>query len=605
MASAAQLNAAASIINGQGLTTNPNVVAQISTFQSQATLALLANCFATAGIDSNVGNVVIPLLDSIASNISQGQFLIDVYPSNISPVVTSGASISYHGGSLASASGTILAQAQGPFAYGMSGFANTFSIAQGYASSVFDTVSSLTMLNGKTYGKSGLGYSGITDLVTGGIGSESALLANVISGWGTMYDITNINLISDPYVFGQNILNQGLGKYGNLTAQIAATGLSTSDMTYIPPNTTVTAPTASTLTINSTAGSFSVPTVANVTTTTAVTGNNPAVIDAIYQSVTGANLQAIISATGYTSTTAQINSLADFLTFDNIVDPTTLAKLNSLGINNFTDFAAYLNSRTGKQTYSTWSSLADFLTSVSSPTLAYTTTTSSTPVLNSTTASTLLAQTGTGTGPFNNPIMTDYLGATSGALYTQCFETINSSYNSLIPPVYTAMKNLAQSVIDVYNGYEANIAANVGNTVYTGEIVSNITNLTTVLNSISQTTAFVESQTAYYKMLNKLSAEVANLTKAGVIFTSGPAQNLMGFGLNIGSTGGTDNSGIEANSIIANLITNDVHGDTIRAAISESINSTVTSKNNPNPRLVLIQAEKQNIPISTYISQNK
>ena len=58
MASALQLTAAATLINGYGITTNPRVLSQIGQFQSQPTIALMSNIFTNASnLDSNIANV--------------------------------------------------------------------------------------------------------------------------------------------------------------------------------------------------------------------------------------------------------------------------------------------------------------------------------------------------------------------------------------------------------------------------------------------------------------------------------------------------------------------------------------------------------------------
>ena len=52
-------------------------------------------------------------------------------------------------------------------------------------------------------------------------------------------------------------------------------------------------------------------------------------------------------------------------------------------------------------------------------------------------------------------------------------------------------------------------------------------------------------------------------------------------------------------------------GDTIRAAIAEQINTQLFSAqgiiihNDPNPAGMIYQAQQQNIPLTTYISQNQ
>jgi len=59
------------------------------------------------------------------------------------------------------------------------------------------------------------------------------------------------------------------------------------------------------------------------------------------------------------------------------------------------------------------------------------------------------------------------------------------------------------------------------------------------------------------------------------------------------------------------LITSDSAGDTLRSAVAENINSSIaqsrgiTATNDPGPQLAIVQAQTQNIPLSTYITQNQ
>lgn len=614
MATAAALNAAATIISGHGLAVNANLLSSITTYQSKSGYTILSTIYSNANTYGNVANVIVPVLDTIGANATQAQFLIDIYPSNISPVTLQGATVNHRFGSnLISASGTILNQAQGAFAYGMAGFANVISITQGYASSAFDTIASISMLRTKTYGTSGLGYTGLSDLVTGGIGNNAALLGEVISGWGTMYNITNINLITDPYVFGQNLLDQGFGSYGSLANNLAATGLDVVDITRVPSSGTSVTQTASTLTSQTIVGAVDLPTVANVVTITTVTGNSPGVVVGVYQTVTGANLAAIVAGTGF-STNSNIQTLADLLDFNKVVNPSLLSQLNSIGITNFTQFTDYLNARVGQSTFTTWGKLADFLTTVAIPTLTHTTTTSSTPVLLSSTISTFSSTLPSGSGPFGNPIMVDFLGAVSGTPYNTNYGIINGSYNALIPTVYSALQAVNLAVSQVNAGYLASAPGDDANCVVQDSdvtsLISAVSGVDSAMNALSGTTLSA-CQTAYYQTLNSLTTEVINLGKAGAVFGSAPASITSSFGQRIGNLGASDASGLGVDTFIANLITDDAYGDTIQAVIAETNNTGtlgqagITLKNDPNPRNALSEAKTQNISLSTYLSQNK
>ena len=617
MATAAALNALGTVINGQGFAVNPAMTANISTFQSQTNFTLLTTIYANANTYGNVANVVVPILNTLGSTATQAQFLLDIYPSNITPA--SSASVAYRFGNHPSASGTIQNQANGPFDHGITGFANVFIFAQAFASSSVDSSGSLYMLKDKTYGQSGLGYNGITDLITGGIGNPAQLLGNTVAGWGTMYNITNINLIADPYVFGQNILDHGFGTYGNLDAKLTATGLDTTDITRVPATKTTTTSQTSTLTTQTSVGAVELPTITNVTVTNTVTANSPDVVLEVYKTITGTDLSAIISATGFDTTGTTITTLADLLDFKRAIDVALQPALAQLGITDFATFTQFLNSRVGQGAFSNWSAMSKFLTTVSVPQLPYITTTASSPVLNPSAVAAIQNLNGSGTGPFNNPIMVDMLGACSGTPYTTYWPIINGLFNSF-PTVYAALQTLNSAVTHTNQYYVSTIQPDTSippddpngsdGIVDASGVIAAVAGVDTAMNNLSGT-AVHTCQTAYYIMLNHVTTEVSNLAKAGVVFNTGPARLLQGFGQRVPSLGGPDPMAIGTDTFIANVITNDAAGDTIRAAMSEFTNTNVlgksgiTLKNDPNPIQAISQSRAQNISLSTYLSQNK
>jgi hypothetical protein len=616
MATAAQLNATSTIVNGHGLAVNANLLSAISTFQNQPAFTLISTIYANANTYANVAAEAVPVLNTLGAAASQGHFLLDRYPTSVSPVSSVGVLTRF--GNIPSVSATIRNQALAPFSSGYAGFANVVTTAQSYAISAVDTIGSIYILENKTYGQSGLSYSGLTDLVTGGIGNQSYLLGNTVAGWGTMYNITNINLITDPYVFGQNLLNQGLGSYGSLSDKLTATGLDVEDITKVPATATTITQESTTVTTQTLVGEVEFPTVSNVSVTNTVTGNSPATVIAIYKTITGDDLKSIISATGFISTGTQITTLADLLDFNKAINASLIPRLNAIGIHNFTEFGTYLNSRVGQGAFTSWSKLGSFLTTVEVPITPNITTTASSKVLLSTTISTLRNLVGAGSGPFGNPVMLDYFGAVSGTPYVAKFQILNSYYSLLIGPVYTALQAVNAAVLAANTLFtstempETSPGAGDGSsgTVDVSGIITAVAAVSSAMNAITNPT-LATCQTAYLAMLAKMSDEVSRLAKANVVFGSASSQLILSLGQRIGNLGAKDPSGLGTDLLFANLITNDVYGDTIRAVIAETNNvqilgkGGVTMNNDPNPRLAISQSQAQNISLTTYLSQNK
>lgn len=668
MATAIALNATSSIINSTGLGASPALLANISAYQTNSALASFANCYINSGISPSQTANIVSQLNTIGSTITSGHFLLDLYPGNVTP--TSSASItawtantsiatgsfishlgkiytttgnvfgaSFNGNvikncTLTGVSGIVKKQAQLPFDSGYSGFANIYQRSQGYAQQVFDTVSSISMLRNTTYAQTGVGFAGPTDLVTNGIGTTAVLLANVVANWGTMYDINNITQIGDPYVFGQNILNQNLGYLNALADQLTNVGLDITNLPDVPAVKTTTIQEEVMTTVSSFVGEIEFPTLKETTITEAVTGNSPTVVLNIYKTVTGGNLAAAVTATGITTSTgnaSQLLTLADYLDLNKVVPANLYSALNALGIYTFTELGQYLGKKLGQARFRSWAEMSRFLLTLETPTLSYLTANSASNILYSSTVTTLTNAFGTGSGALGNPVMVDYLGACAGDPYTNKFYVINSNYNTLANQagITTSLASLDRAIIDYNNAYNAYLASEIPESSEgAGDgtppnpllllpfsiITSNVTTVNSALSSLPTTGTLAEAtsvcNTGWYTMLDRVAVEVANLNRAGVVFTSGTTLGLLGFAENIGQTA-SDKTQVEGYQFFANIITNNAAGDSIRAVVAETLNTRalngvgVNIYNNPDPRLKIYQSQAQNVSLTTYLSQNK
>lgn len=613
MATPTQLNASHTIISGNGLAVSPSLISSITLFDSNSPMVTLANIFsivnmANANVKSNISNSVA----NIGVGVTNNAWLLDLYPSNVTPACS--ANIVYYGniygGNVYAArfSETIQNQALAPFSYGMSGFANVYGTVFGYINSAFDIVASANLAQNKTYSQTGIGSTGPHDVVTMGVGNTAPLLSNVVSNFGTMYDITQISNLGDPYIFGQNLLNQGLGIYGNLSTQLSNVGLNITNLSAIPQNSSTSSQQIGTIPSQTPIGQIDLPFQQTVTATTVVSGNSTDVILSIYKSVTGADLDAIIAATQIvTPINSPINTLADFLVLKNVISPSNFSQLQSLSVVDFTSFGPYLRSKVGKGQYTSWSDLSDFLKSLEIPNLNYTASNSSTTVLSNSTINAIKSTYGVGSGPFGNPIVVDLLGAVNGYKYIADFSTLNNNYATIASSInLSTLVTQLQSNILTYVNYPGGM----GNANVLSNINSGVTSINSALNSIPVSTTATNCNNAFYDMLSQLQHEVTNLSRASVVFNSGTVLGLNNFAGRIGDTA-SDKVQFETYQFFANLITNDVYGDTIRSVIAESINTSLTQAkgfnvtNNPNPTLVIYQSQAQNIPLSAYISQNQ
>jgi hypothetical protein len=599
MATALALNAISTIVNGQGLAPNATMLQQVSTFQAHTPIVQLANLFAYIQTDANAAANLMPVLSNIGAS-SPNRWILDLCPADTLIYITNRPLVygNISGTYKPRLSTTINNQITGPFSGGLSTFANVYTTVSSYAISSFDTVASAFMLSSKTYADSGIGFNGPSDLATGGIGNTGPVIAAAVSNWGTMYDIKNIATAGDTYVFGKNLLGQKLGSYGNLSNQLTSVGLDVTDLTTIPTSTSTTSQVASSTTSKSVIGQVELPSLSTVTTTTVVTGSSPAVVHNIYANVTGSELSAIVSATNFTGNTANIKNLNDFLDINRVVPANVVPVLASLGANTFAAFGQLVHNKIGQGNFKSWAELAAFLSSIVVPSLNNTTTTSSTPLLNNVSALTNGVK---GSGQFQNLIISDMLGTMGGGRYLTTLTTLNTYYNSVVTAAVTsAMVNLVASV----NQFMANSAAGDANAV-----VANVTSVTSALNSIPVSANLSLCQTAYTTLWANVQTEITALKSAGVEY-SGSATALNSFAQNFPSTA-ADKDKLQTYQFFANLITNDAAGDTLRAAVAETINTQllgskgISLNNNADPNSAISNAAKQNVSLTTYLSQNK
>jgi hypothetical protein len=660
MATALAINSYKTITSGQGLSVSANLAAAISTFQSHQPIQLIANIFSTATNSGNAAGNLLSTLTSTSSGVGAGvtnnNWLIDFYAPNVTPInsgniytfaelitpiydpnpahwttdpetgFTNQPIIGYNHDpivSTASFSRTLNIQAHLPFDHGMQGFANVFQTAHGFAVSNFDLVSSVHLLKNKSYGQSGIGYTGALDLVTGGINTHGGVLGDVVKNWGTIYDVTNINSFADVYVFGQNLLNHGFGYLGGLDQALVAAGLNLNNLSAVPQPVTTTSYVDTTSSYNSYVGQIDLPNIKVQTTTTTVTGSSAEVLKQIYSTITGANLAAIVSATGFVAETGtSITSLADFLDYEKTVSTDNKAKLAALKIYDFAGLSSYLQSKIGKSHFRTWADIKTYLDKLEVPSLPYLSAAvnSGTPLLSSSTVTAMNNITGNGEGPFTNPIITDYLGAVSGMPYTTVFNTLNDNYNIVAPASLASTLHTLDSAVSTYvtdyTNYLGTFANVDGVGTYTGTepslgpVQTAISSVNSALQSVPASAKCADCQRMYFQSMSHLASEVANLHKASVVFNAGYPQGLGGFAQQLPSTA-ADKDQQQTYQFFANLVTNDLAGDYVRAAISEHINlelmtgQGLTPSNDPNPSGMVYQAQQQNIPLTTYISQNK
>lgn len=632
MASALQLNAQATIINGLGLSASPDLTTTITSYQNLASVKLVKEIFTAA----NTGPTTLyAVLAGIGTGVTAPAFLIDFYPSG-NTVVSSG-NVSYYGNiavpvyvgggetpildhydytgqaGTASVSNTVLVQAGLPFANGLAGFANVYMTSYSAANQSFETISSINILKDKTYSQSGIGFTGPVALATGGIGANGALLADVVAGWGTMYDIKHLSNFADPYVFGQNLLKQGLGKY-KLTTLFLEAGLNLGDLSNPPSSTTISYHQSNTATATTYVGAVELPITENVTISTPVTASSPDVMHSIYKKVTAADLTSIVSSTKFTALdgiASGLTTLDDYLTLSKVIDNTLLTRLSAIGVTDFSTLGTYFHKILGQATFESWASMAKFLRSIEVPILSSNIAPgATTTVLTANTIATLNSNSVTGSGSVGHATVKDFLGACAGIPYTAGFRTIVTNYAGVPITGLVSALTILKSAVTTYISTGPTVSEGGSTWPEPSGISSAVSSVNAVLTSFPNSASFYSSSISYNNMIVQLATEVANLTKGNVIFGVGETSTLKNLAEQIG-TMASDKTQFEAYQFFSNIITKDSNGDAIRSAIAESINSTILQgagiqiSNDPQPAQAIQRADSLGVPLSTYLSQNK
>jgi hypothetical protein len=247
--------------------------------------------------------------------------------------------------------------------------------------------------------------------------------------------------------------------------------------------------------------------------------------------------------------------------------------------------------------------------------LQHTSTAPGQSVLTASSVSTLTAQTGSGTGPFNNPTMEDMFGTVAGIPYTETFNYIISKYPDVSQHVEKALSAVDSAVTYYLTHYTYTTSTDAEGgttTVLTPPSLAPVTQAVAqfndVLNALPKSSLLLEVQQKYNALCTHLTTEVTNLHLAGIVFNSGTGDILKQFSRSIVRYASDDDT-IKSKSVISNLVTDNAAGDVIRSAVAEQYNRQLLSSvgiethSDPQPGLSAAMAKAQNMPIADYMKR--
>jgi hypothetical protein len=559
------LNTATAIYSGLGLGFSANLTRAVQNYANLTTVKISTLTYTTANSipNSNIGNLVA----NIAAG-TNGSWLVNTYPSYLARPQGM-----YNTGDFANA---VIRQGQSAFTGNLGGFAINFNTCVAYINQVSNYVSTYTLLANKTYQSSGPGIRNQADLATNGLGAVAGTVAKILINMGTMFTPVKLDLLGDPYQFGKNLLAQGLGSYGNLSQKLAALGLNIYDLTTVPSG---------------------------------VTGSSEAALLEVYKSITGADLDKIIQATGYVTVAAdRVRTLADVLILSTVADAPSISVLGAQSVTSIKSLGQYLAVRLPNATFTSCATLSSFMSQISVPVLPYVDkiTTANTTIISSNVKAKVSNLIYGSSGPLGDLLIQDMLGSAAGLPYTAKIANVTATYsgvaNTLDPllnnlnNLYTAVTNYAGN-LDGWDSVNNNVAA----------VTAAITSLSTGAYGIRFKAIQAEYDACavnYLNEINNLALANIKLTNPTVLPTS---VETLASGI---ADYAKDPQHIGLKDFFSNIATNDASGDLVRATMAESINAQLFASygidmdNTVNPVLVKMDAARSGLSLSDYLKRN-
>jgi len=291
----------------------------------------------------------------------------------------------------------------------------------------------------------------------------------------------------------------------------------------------------------------------------------PAVVMAALENVTGDDLKKLISQTGVTLV-KDPTTAADLLDPNYVMPPGAVAMLGlrpgSHGLldlgNSLTNLGVQGdNAKIGAYVESLKVKATAFLDQVKE-------------LVPQSVKDTLGPMTGTRSGLFGNPTMSEMIGTAAGATHKDSFDKINTTLSSILnSPVGQQLYKTAQALVTA---------------IFTTGVTTQYTDFQTAVTNFNSTaasnsdlkTAVTTAQTALTDSQSHLAKEVSNLSLAGINLASLPAApsgvgSIMNMAHKLHDYG-VDKQQIGHNELFSGLATNDLTGDAIIASLQEGKN---------------------------------
>lgn len=425
----------------------------------------------------------------------------------------------------------IVFQANKIFSNGVSGLTSILPAAHSFCENSFNVLGSFKAIGDANFEDFGLTIENYNDVVTNGVGSQYINLAGGITSqsfrsmmrqvgnFGTMFDISRLDMLDDPRVLCQNLLNQG---FYLIVDALANKGIDPAEL---------------------------------------FDTDKKLVLESL-KSINGKNLSSIVSITNFSSH-HPLFSLADVLDASRIFDSAALAAAGG----SLKELSRRLSNIGGN--FDSFKDLSDTYLSIESVNLPNLTSLSS--VGPQSIFGNSFPELGSGVGQFDNPTVYDLLGSASRSKYISKINQLISIHSQIIST--TAGQALIESIVAAGSD-----PTSVNSAVAIIGARDNLLNSQPVQNINQEYQAIFDGM--FNDLLTE--RRNLSLAGIDLPAPSNNLQGLTSFVLEL-HRAYDDPFGLSYGNFIKELVTNDVYGDSILGAMAEGRNiALLNEKGVPN-----------------------
>jgi len=500
--------AASGLLKGRGLAVNKELVSAINQFSNQGTSGAIRNLLLTAS-------------DEIKAQLEFApSFLTGFFPNGVQ--IPDGVNKYDLAGEIKKSANSLISD-------GIPKFAVIFSQALLFSSISFTAHGELAQVKAKNFEDYGFQFNNFQDMLTGGVSSQFdsdtiVLLSKEFPNLGTMFNISDLSRLWDPRSLCGNLLRQGLGYVGNLRKKLVDAGIDLNNLEDA----------------------------------------DISVVNSILNTIEENDIEIIQATTGF-KPYKSLCCLEEALQISYLFSPKIAFRIGSL--KNLSDKLTNVGGN-----FSDFNQLAAFYGSIevgNFPNLNKLKVPAPDQLLLDLVDKTNDTR-GTGSGPFNNPRITDIIGTVAGIGYVDDLLRSADMQKKLIdhdPQVlefYNYIKNTSNP--------DPNRLSTIIQAINSKESLQNVLNTFNLkmLNSASRLTT---------ELSNRKSAKIDPAT---ITATDSDVNDF----IDQLSSIATDNLGLGSSLLIARMATDDVYGEAIVAYLQETrnlnrleaVNITVTNK---------------------------